>query len=163
MALPAASPAHESGCGLSPAMPALTDSRAACLSRPTSALGHLLATLREAGKSRTSSLPASGSRSRPPAHSYDSLHHLQLYQLMLSPAPGGSHLHNAMQGLQRMHHGRASPAACTLDRTGSFAISRTMGGASRGVPCPSRHRQEARSKRKPSTWYSSTHLHSTFL
>ena len=47
----------------------------------------------------------------------------------------------------------------TLLRTGSLAISRTMGGESRGRPSSSRHMTDARSKRKPSTWYSSTHLH----
>ena len=47
----------------------------------------------------------------------------------------------------------------TLDSTGSLAMSLMMGGTSSGVPLLSRHRQLARSKRKPSTWYSSTHLY----
>jgi len=45
-----------------------------------------------------------------------------------------------------------------LDRTGSLAIWRMSGGPGMGLPSGSRHSAEARSKRKPSTWYSSTHL-----
>jgi hypothetical protein len=46
----------------------------------------------------------------------------------------------------------------TLERTGSSAMSRMRGGASRGIPLGSRVRAEARSNLNPSTWYSSTHL-----
>ena len=46
----------------------------------------------------------------------------------------------------------------TLAIMGSLASSRISGGAARGRPWGSRHRHEARSKRKPSTWYSSTQL-----
>lgn len=55
-------------------------------------------------------------------------------------------------------HNLACKSCFTLDRTGSLAISLMMGGASKGFPWLSRHRQLAKSNLKPSTWYSSTHL-----
>lgn len=65
-------------------------------------------------------------------------------------------------------HAHAAAASCaqtqhrccssTLLSTGSLAMARTMGGAANGWPLPSRHITDARSNRKPSTWYSSTHL-----
>lgn len=61
--------------------------------------------------------------------------------------------------LQKQGKNMANPRRTSLS-TGSLAMASTMGGRCITLPRPSRHSADARSKRKPSTWYSVTHQRS---